>query len=422
MPQPEGPAPAPPATEVQPVLNPSDPSNPAPGQFQPHGGPDPALLSPGQPVMNPSVPINAVPYKDYPVHSYLLNAIPQTAGPEPVPPGTGIQPQNQTLPVQTVMNPSVPSNPVPNQFQSHTVQYYPPNPMPQPGQHISTYPMGGYGVPGQVPPPAGLQPQNQPPPAETVMVQSVPSNPAPHQVQSYPGHPVQINLSNPMPQSEVIGLQSVNQPPPGLPVLNQSDPSNPAPQQAQPYAAPEVPPPVLLFGVPPGLEYLTQVDQILIHQKMECIEMFTGFETNNQYEIKNSIGQKIYHAKEDSNCFTRNFFGRARDFKMHITDNMDQEVILMHRPMRCFLQEIEVQAPPGVTVGYVKQEWSCFLPKFSILGPNNEELLKIQGPFLQCKCCGDVNFEIKGMIGEQSIGQITKQRSGFLKKCISDAT
>ncbi len=26
------------------------------------------------------------------------------------------------------------------------------------------------------------------------------------------------------------------------------------------------------------------------------------------------------------------------------------------------------------------------------------------------------------MIGKQSIGRITKQRSGFLKKCISDAT
>ncbi len=26
------------------------------------------------------------------------------------------------------------------------------------------------------------------------------------------------------------------------------------------------------------------------------------------------------------------------------------------------------------------------------------------------------------MMGEQSIGRITKQRSGFLKKCISDAT
>ncbi len=56
----------------------------------------------------------------YPVQSYPPNAIPQKAGPGPVPPAAGIQPQNQTLPVQTVINPSGPSNPVPHQVQSYT--------------------------------------------------------------------------------------------------------------------------------------------------------------------------------------------------------------------------------------------------------------------------------------------------------------
>uniref|UniRef100_A0A672PDB4 Phospholipid scramblase n=1 Tax=Sinocyclocheilus grahami TaxID=75366 RepID=A0A672PDB4_SINGR len=183
-----------------------------------------------------------------------------------------------------------------------------------------------------------------------------------------------------------------------------------------------VPPLVQLYGVPPGLEYLAQVGLNSLFLSIYLSGMLTGFETNNQYEIKNSIGQEIYHAKEKSNCFIRNIFGSARGFKMRIKDNMGQEVIQMDRPMRCCLQEIEVQAPPGVTIGYVKQEWSCFFPKFSILDPNNEVLLKIRGPFLPLKCCGDINFEVKGMLDEQSIGRITKQRSGFIKKCISDAT
>jgi len=56
---------------------------------------------------------------------------------------------------------------------------------------------------------------------------------------------------------------------------------------------------------------------------------------------------------------------------------------------------MEVQAPPGTTIGYVKQDWHPCLPKFSIQGPNKETLLKLDGPCFACNCCGDVNFEVR---------------------------
>lgn len=49
---------------------------------------------------------------------------------------------------------------------------------------------------------------------------------------------------------------------------------------------------------PPGLEYLTTIDQLLVKQKVELLEAFTGFETNNKFTIKNSLGQKVYWAVE----------------------------------------------------------------------------------------------------------------------------
>lgn len=45
---------------------------------------------------------------------------------------------------------------------------------------------------------------------------------------------------------------------------------------------------------PPGLEYLTTIDQLLVKQKVELLEAFTGFETNNKFTIKNNLGQKVY--------------------------------------------------------------------------------------------------------------------------------
>ena len=65
----------------------------------------------------------------------------------------------------------------------------------------------------------------------------------------------------------------------------------------------------------------------------------------------------------DSSCIVRQYCGPQRPFAMSITDNNGREVIHLERPLRCSawccfccLQEIEVQAPPGQVVGYVKQE------------------------------------------------------------------
>lgn len=52
------------------------------------------------------------------------------------------------------------------------------------------------------------------------------------------------------------------------------------------------------IGIPSGLEYLSQVDQLLVKQKVELFEALTGFETANKYTIKNSMGQKVYYAAE----------------------------------------------------------------------------------------------------------------------------
>ncbi|XP_056298963.1 phospholipid scramblase 2-like [Pseudoliparis swirei] len=255
-----------------------------------------------------------------------------------------------------------------------------PYPMPQPGGYaVAPYPapQGGYGDPRQAPPMGFNAGYNQGPP----------------------------------------------------PVMNQPGPVGPvpAPEYGAPHGGLSQAPAVVPVGVPPGLEYLTQIDQILIHQKVELLEAFIGFETNNQYEIKNSLGQKIYKAKEKNDCCTRNCCGSLRSFDMKIKDTTDREVIRLIRPLRCVscwcpccLQEIEVQSPPGTTIGYVKQDWHPFLPKFSIQGPNKETVMRLDGPCFACTCCGDVNFELKGKDGDAPIGRISKQWSGLLKEVFTD--
>lgn len=195
-----------------------------------------------------------------------------------------------------------------------------------------------------------------------------------------------------------------------------------------PAGVPWMPTPPVPLNCPPGLEYLTQIDQILVHQQIELLEVLTGFETNNRYEIKNSLGQRVYFAVEDTDCCTRNCCGPSRPFTLRILDNLGREVVTMERPLRCAncccpccLQEIEIQAPPGVPIGYVSQKWHPCLPKFTIQNERREDVLKIIGPCIVCSCCSDIDFEIKSLDEQSAVGKISKQWTGMVIEAFTDA-
>ena len=186
--------------------------------------------------------------------------------------------------------------------------------------------------------------------------------------------------------------------------------------------------PVPISDCPQGLEYLTQLDQILIKQSKELFEVFTDFETANKYKLKNSLGQTCYVAAEKSNCCTRQICGPAREFDMTIKDNSNREVIHLERPLRCTnplcfccLQELTVTSPiNGETLGFVKQKCHPCVPLFDIQDSQGNSIFEIKGPFCQIRCCSDINFPINDNAGNE-VGKITKQWSGALKEAFTDA-
>ncbi|EAA44032.4 phospholipid scramblase 1-like isoform X2 [Anopheles arabiensis] len=177
---------------------------------------------------------------------------------------------------------------------------------------------------------------------------------------------------------------------------------------------------------PPGLEYLTAVDQLLVHQQVELLEAFTGFETANKYTVKNTLGQKVYWAVEDTTCCTRMCCGPDRPFDIKIMDNFQNEVLHLRRDLRCksccfpcCLQKLEVSAPPGNVIGTVVQKWSLCRPVFDIRDRNNETVLTIRGPVCQCPC-SDIKFAVFTKDGTE-VGKVTKQWTGFVQEHFTDA-
>ncbi|XP_056354825.1 phospholipid scramblase family member 5-like [Oenanthe melanoleuca] len=180
-------------------------------------------------------------------------------------------------------------------------------------------------------------------------------------------------------------------------------------------------------SLPPGLEYLNQLDQIIIHQQVELLEAVLGREPCSKYEIKNGLGQRVYVAEEENGCCDRRLCAPARAFTMRVADRGGREVMRVLRPLRCsscccpcFLQQLEVQSPPGTIAGYLVQNWDPFLPKFTIQNQSKEDVLKIIGPCVTCGCFEDVDFEVKTLNEMTTIGKISKYWSGFVNNVFTN--
>ncbi|XP_015783896.1 phospholipid scramblase 2-like [Tetranychus urticae] len=163
---------------------------------------------------------------------------------------------------------------------------------------------------------------------------------------------------------------------------------------------------------PPGLEYLIQIDQILVQQKVD---------KRNKYKIKNIEGQKIFKAIEDTTCCTRFCFKWIRPFNMKITDNQEREVINLYRPLKCTdcwcpccLQSMQVTAS-GVVCGFIEQTWSIWHAEFNVCDSSGETVLRVKGSF-DIFPCSDVKFKVLTRDGKIEVGCITKQWSGLAQE------
>ncbi|CAF0933071.1 unnamed protein product [Brachionus calyciflorus] len=193
--------------------------------------------------------------------------------------------------------------------------------------------------------------------------------------------------------------------------------------------------PSLIPGCPPGLEYLTQLDRIKVEQLVSLTEVFTGWDTNNKYVLRNANNQQFLYVFEESKGCMRICCGSQRSFKFHVVDNMNQEVMQISRDFKCCAgccwcagccdgcaYEVKVEAPPGNIIGSIRQKGSLWKDNLDILDENGNTILKIEGPCCiwdgACFPC-DNEFRLLTSDGISQIGKLTKEYAGFIKELVS---
>ncbi|KAG8242724.1 hypothetical protein J6590_059968 [Homalodisca vitripennis] len=179
---------------------------------------------------------------------------------------------------------------------------------------------------------------------------------------------------------------------------------------------------------PPGLEHLKVLRELSVKQGVEFVEILVGYETANRYAIKNTTGQNLYFAYEKSNCLSRNALGHLRPFTIKVLDTTKVEVMRIKRRLACescwcpcYLQKVEVFAPPKKLIGSVHQTCSVLCSSFVVKNKKNVNVFRIKGPCCTYRICKNVNYKVVSEVGQKEIGSISKRWSGVLKESLTDA-
>jgi hypothetical protein len=190
-----------------------------------------------------------------------------------------------------------------------------------------------------------------------------------------------------------------------------------------------------LPNCPVGLEYLTQIDRLLIEQKVDLLEAFSGWEQNNKYAVKNAMGQQVYYAFEETDACMRLYCGSKRGFNINIVDNFNQRILKVSREFRCLAgcpwfagccdfctHEVKIESALGEILGYVKQSRSLFQPCFDILDADLSKIVKIEGPI--CVFDGwlcESEFKVLTVDGQTQCGKVTKRCGDFVREVFTNA-
>lgn len=186
---------------------------------------------------------------------------------------------------------------------------------------------------------------------------------------------------------------------------------------------------------------LDAANAVFIKQKFDFMEMLTGCDMNNKYDVfrmenGKPVGAPLFRWTESSSCFQRNCMSadcRQMDMKVtnlhHINQNLNQEVMSILRPCKmtiaCFnRQEIQVQWVEGGErkfIGKIVDPWDCCNFSFRIQDEKAQEMYTVVASCCQlafhckqfpCEACQTVKFTIHEPGHDAEIGSMVKVGNG----------
>ncbi|GMU04945.1 phospholipid scramblase-related protein [Corallococcus caeni] len=169
---------------------------------------------------------------------------------------------------------------------------------------------------------------------------------------------------------------------------------------------------------PQALTLLRGEHALRVRQVKEWGEILTGFEGRNRYEVVGNDGGPLFFAGEVGSgvglFILRSFLKAKRPFTMELKSASGETLLRLRRPWRFWLSRMEVEDGEGRHLGAIQQRFRFFSRAYDVLGPRDEELAHLSGPFFRP---WTFNVEQQG----REVGTIAKKWSGFGKEMFTDA-
>jgi len=154
--------------------------------------------------------------------------------------------------------------------------------------------------------------------------------------------------------------------------------------------------------------------KLFVKQKVETLEILTGFETKNKYRVMDDQQKDFLYAYEESNFLARQFLSRYRPLKIIIIDNNKAPQLTIERPFFWLRSSHTVKTADGQVLGYIRQkDWFLKL-SFDVFDSSDKLLFNASSRKFRY-------WTYHVIKDGQEVGLVAKKWSGILKEGFTDA-
>jgi uncharacterized protein YxjI len=171
----------------------------------------------------------------------------------------------------------------------------------------------------------------------------------------------------------------------------------------------------------PSLAVFQAPQRLTVRQRKNWMEIITSFDARNKYVVYDEMGNPVFNVEEQGSGFgsliKRLFLRNMRPFTSHVEDLTGQGQLLeLKKPFRFIFHRLAVHDAQGNLLGAIQKRWTWFRRKYTIEGPDGQEIATLFGPFWR-----PWTFKILLPNQPQEVGLIQKKWSGLLKEAFTDA-